>query len=55
MSHTEKIIGQALGKIQGLIGEILFASIKRQGITKRHIVKWQRRLREAADILDKLL
>ena len=55
MSQTEKVIGQALGKVQGLIGEMLVASIKQQGLTKRHIVTWQRRLREAADILEELL
>ena len=52
---TGDIIRQVLDKIKGLNAEMILADMRQDGLTKRKILRWQQRLREAADEMDKLL
>lgn len=53
--RSAEILRRALEKIQGMNGEMIVAEMRQGGLTKRKILSWQKRLRDAADELEKLL
>lgn len=55
MASSAETIRDTLDKIKGINGDMITVDMKQQGLTKRKILTWQRRLREAADELEKLL